>query len=108
MEDSLKDRLEGILEKGVSVNTAGYSLGYLAQQACDYLNKNYKSDGIHAEFRPYCNVDVYHVLKSDKVVTFMFDELGISFSQDTLPEDFAFVAAAFRDVMVHIRDLAEN
>ena len=108
MEDNLKGRLKGILEKGISVNTSGYGLGYLAQQACDYLNKNYSSDGIYAEFRPYSNIDMYHVLKSNKVTTIIFDELGISFSEDTSAEGFAFVAEAFRNMIVHIKELSEN
>ena len=108
MEDNLKGRLEGILEKGISVNTAGYGLGYLAKKACDYLNKNYKSEGVYAEYRPYSNIDIYHALKTNKMATIIFDELGISFSQDTTAENFAFVAAAFRDMIVHIKNLSEN
>ena len=108
MESGLKERLENILEKGISVNTSGCGLGFLAQLACEYLNANYSSEGIYAELHSHSKVDMYHALKSNKVATFVFDELGISFSQDTSPENFAFVAAAFRDMIVHIKGLAEN
>ena len=108
MSAETKERLNNVLEKGVSLNTSACGLNYLAKQACDFLNKNFNNEGIYAELHSQASLDLYHVLKTDRVATIIFDELGISFSEDTTAENFALVTLQVKDMIIYMKNLVLN
>ena len=108
MDSETRSKLNGILENGISINTSGCGLGFLAKQACDFLNENFRTEGVYAEIYDSVYLDLYHVLKTEKVATIFFNESGVSFSDDTEPENFALVTLQFKDMIVHMKKLTTN